>query len=153
MFANAFVFSQQNKERKEMRENQNRWDKIEELKKFKMLDVLNLSEDESFKFYSRYNTFRSQTREIEKERKKLLDEMEAIMSDKKNESELLKKLDELEKIDQRFSENRKNFFYDIKNILPLEKVVKYILFERSFQRELQNILRDVQRRQFRDRKP
>jgi hypothetical protein len=56
-----------------------------------MLEALNLSEDESFKFYTRYVNFRNQIRDIEKERMKALDELESITVDKKNEGELLKR--------------------------------------------------------------
>jgi hypothetical protein len=134
---------------KDEKEMHKRWDRIEELKRLKMLEELNLSEEESAKFLTKYVNFRKQMKEIEKERSGLLNDLDGLMKSSAKEPDLLKKIEEIESIDQKMFNNRKGFIQGLRSIISIEKSAKYILFERNFQRELQSILRDAQKGAFR----
>jgi hypothetical protein len=130
-------------ERKQNQDKEDRWNKIEEYKKLKMIEELKLSDEESLKFYSRYIGFRNQMKDLEKERRSLMEDLESITSDPSKQGDIVKKMDGLENVDQRTFDARKGFFYDIKKILPIEKVAKYIIFERKFLKDIQNIMKDL----------
>jgi hypothetical protein len=130
-------------DRRHPQDKEDRWNKIEEYKKLKMVEALKLTEDESIKFYARYITFRNQMKSLEKERRELMDDLETISNDPSKQGELAKKMDALENVDQKTFDARKGFFYDIKKILPLEKAAKYIIFERKFLKDIQNIMKDL----------
>jgi hemerythrin-like domain-containing protein len=145
------VISQGHRGEKQGQDFKKRFDRIEELKKLKMLEELNLSEDASQKFLSRYVNFRKQWRQLEKERSELLNDLEALLKATENEPDLSKKIEEIESVDQKMFDNRKIFIQDLKKIIQTEKTAHYLLFERNFQREIQNILRDLQKQRFRPR--
>jgi len=148
---NTYVSAQNRRERDGKKGLKEKWDRIEELKRLKMLEALNLSEEESIKFFSKYLNYRNQLRDFERERMKILDEMETLVTDKTKENELSNKLDALANLNQVIFEKRKEFYDEVRKILPVEKVAKYVIFERNFTRELQGILRDVQKERMKKR--
>jgi len=125
-----------------------RWDRIEEFKKLKMIEELNLNEDESIKFFSKYKTLNEQFRETEKERRKAIKELEKLLDDPNKTTELSKKIDYIESLEQKMVTNRLSFMSDIKKIITLEKVARYVIFERNFQRELMDIVKDARKTPF-----
>jgi hypothetical protein len=125
-----------------------RWDRIEEFKKLKMIEELNLNEEESIKFYTKYNQMNTQFREIEKEKRKSINELEKIVNDPSKTAELEKKIDYIEGLDQKLLSNRISFNSDIRKILSLEKIARYIIFEKNFMRELQTIVKDAKKPPF-----
>jgi len=125
-----------------------RWGRIEEFKKLKMIEELKLSDEESVKFYSKYNQLTSQFKEIETERRKAINDLEKIVNDPSRSAELEKKIDYIESLEQRMLNNRLTFMSEIRKILSLDKVARYIVFERNFQRELQRIVRDAKKPPF-----
>ena len=142
----SFVYSQGFRDDKRKQpEGDKRWDRIEEFKKLKMIEELNLNEDESIKFYSRYNNLTNSFRDIEKERRKSITELEKILNDPSKTAELEKKVEYIVSLEEKALGNRVSFMNDIKKILSLEKVARYIIFERNFQRELQEIVKDVRK--------
>jgi hypothetical protein len=142
----SFIYSQDfGDERRKQPDGERRWDRIEEFKKLKMIEELNLSEDESVKFYTKYNTMTNQFKEIEKEKRKAIAELDKILNDPGKTAELEKKVDYIVGLEQKALGNRINFMSEVKKILSLEKVARYIIFERNFQRELENIVKDVRK--------
>ena len=67
------------------------------------------------------------------------------MNDPAKSAELEKKIEYIESLELKLLNNRVNFLSDIKKILSLEKVARYIIFERNFQRELQKTIRDFRK--------
>lgn len=124
----------------EMRENQRR--KLEEFKKIKLIETLDLSEDESTKFFALYNEHQKKVRAIQKERDQVIDQLERLTRDESKFN--VKKYEELEKrlneLDQELFRNRQEFHSSIKNVLSPFKVAKFHVFEREFIREVNRLL-------------
>ena len=142
-------YSQGKRENRMDGKREKQWDRVEDLKKIKMIEELNLPEDISVKFISRYSSFSKQTKEINKQRMNLVDELEFLLKNN-NQAEITKRLDQLEEIEKKVSENKRSFIADVKQILSPEKVAKFIVFERNFQRELRDLLKDVQNKKRKD---
>jgi hypothetical protein len=145
------IIAQTDKEKKQRDEHKKRWDRIEELKKIKMLEELDLPEDIANKFIIRYTGYRTQMKEIEKERASLITGMESLLKSGGNQSEISKNIEAIGDVEQKMSNNRKTFTQDLKNIISIEKTAKFFIFERNFQKEFQNILQDFQKRKMRPR--
>jgi len=143
----SFAYSQNMRDREKFGEDK-RWDRIEEFKKLKMIEELNLNEDESVKFYVKYNNLTNQFREIEKERRKSISDLEKILNDPNKISDLEKQIEYIEGLEQKLLSNRMGFMSEIKKILSIDKVARYIIFERNFQRELQKIVKDARKPPF-----
>ncbi|MBU2444005.1 MAG: hypothetical protein KJ666_00325 [Bacteroidetes bacterium] len=139
-------------QRPQMREHHR--DRIEQLKKIKLIEVLNLNEDESIRFFSRYNEFHKQIREFQKSKEKIIDELHKIVkggekefSDQKYD-ELMKKFSSIENEADKL---KSQFFKSLEDILPKYKIAKLIVFEREFARELDELVMN-RRKMMRDRK-
>ncbi|MBM4176466.1 MAG: hypothetical protein FJ213_09895 [Ignavibacteria bacterium] len=148
-FSASTSFSQQ---RMQMREHQR--DKIDQLKKIKLIEALNLNEEASLRFVSRYNEFHKQIRDFQRNKETVIDELQKIVkdgekgfSDQKFE-ELIKKFSQIETESDKL---KYHFFKSLEEILPKYKIAKLIVFEREFARELNNLVQD-RRRMLRERK-
>ncbi|MCX7612385.1 MAG: hypothetical protein N2043_12445 [Ignavibacterium sp.] len=142
VFALVFVLVAGNlhAQRWEMRENQRK--RIEEFKKIKLIEALDLSEEESTRFFSLYNEHQKKIRTLQREREQTIDQLSKLTKDESKFN--VKKFEELEKrlneIDQELFRNRQEFHSDIKNVLSPYKVAKFYVFERDFIRELNRII-------------
>lgn len=127
-------------QRWEMRENQRK--KLEEFKKIKLIETLDLSEDESTKFFTLYNEHQKKVRAIQRERDQIIDQLERLTRDEAKFN--VKKYEELEKrlneLDQELFRNRQEFHSNIKNVLTPYKVAKFHVFEREFIREVNRLI-------------
>jgi hypothetical protein len=109
-------------------------ERINSLKKVKLIEVLELSQDDADKFLVKYNTYES---DIQNKMKLLEDKSielkQAINTHSKDldnisSSYLSMKMDLDNTVNQKLS--------DMKNYLSSEQYAKYLLFERNFQEEL-----------------
>lgn len=149
IFTAVLSFAQQ---RQQMREHQR--DRIEQLKKIKLIEVLNLNEDESIRFFSRYNEFHKQIREFQKSKEKIIDELHKIV--KGGEKEFSdQKYDELMKkfvsIENEADKLKSQFFKSLEDIFSKYKIAKLIVFEREFSKELDELVMN-RRKMMRERK-
>ncbi len=118
-------------------------ERIEQLKKIKLMEALSLSEEESIRFFSRYNDFHSKVKDFQLKKEKAIDEIQRLVQDgDKNFSdqkcdELLKKLISIE---QQSDKLKSDFVKSLEDILPKFKIAKLIVFEREFARELNELI-------------
>ncbi len=116
--------------------------RIEEYKKVKLIESLDLSEEESVKFFSIYNEHQKKVRSLQKERNDVIDQISKMTKDESRFSE--KRFFELEnrltEIDQELFKNRKEFYNNVRNAISSYKFAKFIVFEREFYRDLNNLI-------------
>lgn len=127
-------------QRWEMRENQRK--RLEELKKIKLIETLDLNEDESVKFFALYNAHQKKVQSIQREREKIMDQLERLTQ---NESKFnLKIFEDFEKrlneLDQELFRNRQEFHSSLKNVLTPFKIAKFYVFERRFIKEVNRLI-------------
>lgn len=116
--------------------------RLEEFKKIKLIETLDLSGEESIKFFTLYNEHQKKVMSIQREREKIFDQFERLT---KNESKFNeKRFEELEKrlneLEQELFRNRQEFHANLKNILNPFKAAKFYVFEREFMREVNRLL-------------
>ncbi len=135
-----FALSQTSAQSWGMREDQRK--KLEEFKKIKLIEALDLSEDEAVRFFALYNEHQKRVRNIQKERNKVIDQIERLTKDESKFQQ--KKFEELEErlntFEQELFRNRVEFHTNIKNVLSPFKVARFYVFEREFMRELNKLL-------------
>jgi hypothetical protein len=145
-----FTFSQPQKFKEhapQMNEDQ-RWNRIEEFKKMKMIEELNLSEEESVKFFVKHNAMKNQFKEIEKQKDKCVKKLEKMLSEQASDSDIKKEVDNFLSIEQQMFKNKSAFINDIEKVIGQKKTACYIIFENNFHKELQKIMRDSRRPPF-----
>ncbi|HXG00371.1 MAG TPA: hypothetical protein VNL69_06270 [Bacteroidota bacterium] len=121
-------------------------ERIERFKKMRMLEILELGEEQSARFIARYNEQEQKRRELMKQRDELLDRLEQLLRAKADESEYQKLFTEIIDINRRIGEERLAFFNGLSDLLTIEQRAKLLLFERRFENELREAMREAQQR-------
>lgn len=131
---------------------QGRWregrpmERIDRLKKVRLIEFLELQEEESARFIARLNEHEKSRRDLQKEKGDALDRLEQLLEKKADVQDLQKGIGEVEAINAKVGEENRKFFSGLSDILSVEQRAKMLLFERRFEKELREAIRDVQRR-------
>jgi len=122
------------------------FERIQQLMKIRMVETLDLKEEESVRFITRFNDFEKRRRELMKLKGDALDRIEKLVKESGDEREVEKAFPDALAIDARIMEERTKFFNGLSDILTITQKAKLLLFERKFERELRDAVRETQRR-------
>jgi len=121
-------------------EGRKHFEKIEQLERLKLLEVLNLDEETSVRFFSRRNDFKEAHRKLLDQRDSLMHEIEEAIEDNDENYDYKSKRNEVMVIEDKLIEQRKNFLNSLTDILTEEQIAKVIVFEAKFMREIRESL-------------
>jgi hypothetical protein len=122
------------------------FDRIQQLMKMRMVEALDLNEEQSVRFITRFNDHEKQRREMMKQKGELLNRIDKLLQDSAAEREVEKLFPEALAIDVRMMEERTKFFNGLSDLLTVTQRARLLVFERKFERELRDAVRDTQRR-------
>ena len=122
------------------------YDRIENLRKVRLVEVLELKEDQSVRFLARMNEHDKARRGLMKERGEALDRLERLIRNKADDSEYEKAFADVAAVDDRLMSERRGFFAGLTDILTPTQRAKVLIFERRFEKELREAMREAQRR-------
>lgn len=123
-----------------------RFERIERFKKMRLVEMLDLKEEQSVRFFARYNEFENVRRELTREKDETLDKVERLIRNKVDAKEFEKVFGEVEMANRKIGEEKLKFFNGLGDILSIEQRAKLLLFERRFESELREAMREVQQR-------
>lgn len=122
------------------------FERIEQWKKIRLGEVLDLKEEQSVRFFARLNEHEGRRRDLFKERGDVLDRIERLVRNHGDETEIQKEMDNVSTVDGKMMEEGKKFLGSLGDILTVEQRAKLLLFERRFEKELREAMREAQRR-------
>jgi Spy/CpxP family protein refolding chaperone len=122
------------------------FERIQQLMKMRMVETLDLKEEQSVRFITRFNEHEKRRRELMKLKGEALDRIEKLVKDSGDEREIEKSFPDALAIDVRMMEERTKFFNGLSDILTITQRAKLLLFERKFERELRDAVRETQHR-------
>jgi len=136
----AVVFSQ-------MREQFPRrpMERLESLKKVRMLEAMKLKEEDGVKLVNRYTNHREVMQDLEKERMNTLDQLEKQLQANASDAEFEKTFSELIELEKRMSDARAKYLNDLREVLTTRQIAEYLVFERNFAKDIRDIMRDIRR--------
>ena len=121
-------------------------DRIENLRKVRLVEILELKEDQSVRFLARLNEHDNTRRDLMKERGEALDRLERLIRNNAADAEFEKGFAEVAAIDDKVTAERHRFFTGLSDILTPTQRAKMLIFERRFEKELREAMREAQRR-------
>lgn len=126
----------------EHRERRMMDNKIEQLEKVKIIEALDLTEEQSIRFFARRNEHRKEIEKLEMRSEELIKDIENIIvdSNEKNIVEQKRLLNEFLDIRIQIENKRKQFILSLNDILSTEQVSKLVVFEKKFREEIRKIL-------------
>ncbi len=122
------------------------WERVEQLRKVRLIEMLDLNEDQSVRFFARFKEHESARKELMNQRNEALDKIERLVRNRADSTEYMAVFAEVQGIDAKILAGRKQFFDSLGDILSIEQRGKLLLFERRFERELRDAFREAQRR-------
>lgn len=122
--------------------------KFEELEKIKLLETLNLDEATTLKFFARRNESRNKIESLNKESVNNYNELESILSDDNGYSNLDELISRKLEIESQIINEKAKFLKSLNNILTKEQILKFILFERKFKKNVRDLLIEKGRKRF-----
>jgi len=129
------------------RGHQRRQKHLEQLRMLKLLEALDLTEDQETEFLSAFRKMRKQQDEFEATRRQIVNDLSARLQDSSvTEQDLLQLVD-------RFSENERGrqqqmdaYIKEMKTILTAEQLARMVIFQDRFEAELLDQVRSFQQR-------
>ena len=125
------------------------FERIEHFKKVRLIEMLDMKEEQSVRFFARLNEHDNAKRDLMKEKMDILDKIERLVRNHAEEKEFERLFPEVTVLNEKLSQEDQKFFNSLSDVLSAEQRGKYLLFERQFERELREAMRDIQRRRMR----
>ncbi len=120
-------------------------ERVEQFKKIRLMEVLNLDEQTSIRFFARYNKYQELLRDLRKQQVQALGQVQALRKSKAADAEYDKMVDELLKLEGQINETKSKYVEELKQVLTSKQLVEYLVFEARFQQNLRDLVRDLPR--------
>jgi len=123
---------------------------IENMRIWKMTQFLELSTEQSTKFFPIFNDFQSKREKFEEEQGEMMRRLgELVESEEEHESEIKRLMSGLVKNRERMVSRQDEFRREAGKVLSLKQQAKLIIFEERFRREMHRMIEDIKMRRFR----
>jgi len=120
---------------------------IENMRIWKMTQYLELSTEQSTKFFPIFNDFQRKREALEEERGEMMRRLgELVESEEEHESEIKRLMSGLAKNRERMVSRQDEFRREAAKVLSLKQQAKLVLFEEHFKREIRGMIEDIRMR-------
>lgn len=116
--------------------------KLIQLEKVKLIDALNLDEETSVRFFARRDEMQKEVEALNDQADDILQKLSDTFDskDKGKEANQKQLIKDYIDIKQKIENTRRNFITSLSDILPTEKIARYLVFEQKFRDEIRKIL-------------
>jgi arginine deiminase len=116
--------------------------KIEEWEKIKLIEILNMNEDLSVRFFARRNEHQKKMRELIDKRDQAVQQLEKEVKEggKSSEKAYQEQVNNLISSEHKFLKERESYYKSLNDLLSAEQIAKLYIFEVKFRRELREKL-------------
>ena len=117
-------------------------EKLEQLKKIKLIETLNMDEETTLRFFSRRSKLQMKLNEIKERGEHNFQQLDKMQKSGKSytDEELRSLIDETKSIPLQIEKARVKFISSLNDILTPEQIARFIIFERKFKEKLRNVL-------------
>ncbi len=122
-------------------------ERIRTIRTWKMVELMDLTEEQSQRFFPIMNRREDRERERNEKRHEIMRELRELVENKDtSDDELKKKIEEVRKNNVEHQENSEKFHKAVEKVLSVRQQAKLMFFEPRFERELRDIVRDFRHR-------
>lgn len=112
-------------------------EKLEQLEKMKLIEILDLDEETSIRFFARKKEFQKKMKDLIGEREKITEELEKAFREKNDDEQFYKRyIAKIQENENKFLSEKNNFINSLSSILTPQQIAKFTVFEFKFRREL-----------------
>jgi hypothetical protein len=118
-------------------------ERFAQFRKMKLIEVLELNEDESVRFFAKQAAHEKNMHALMQSRNEALDGVEKSIHDKGDGKALDQNADKILELDKKMFEERRRFEDELRHFLSPDRFAKFLVFERNFGRDVRNAMRDM----------
>ena len=116
-------------------------EKVRMMKKWKLIEYLDLKEEQSEEFFIQLNAFQKEMKTIHKKNKKLREDIhEMLEEDKLNDNKVDGLIDDFFNNESEIQELRRKHHKGIDEVLTAEQTIKYLIFDHKFKKRIKDQL-------------
>ena len=127
-------------------------ERIAQYKKVRLMEVVTMNEETSVRFFARYNKHEENIRAIGMERNELIDQLQKLSKSNSSDAAMENIIKDIGMSEEKVLEERTKFIGELRDILSLKQLSQFIVFERNFNKNLRELIRDVARDRWNRRK-
>jgi hypothetical protein len=118
-------------------------ERIEQFKKVRLIEVMSMDEETSIRFFARYNKHVEYLRTIQKDHNALIDQLQNFSTSTAKNSEIEQVIKDIGMSEEKIAEARSKFLEELKDVISIKQIAQYVVFERNFNKNLREIMRDI----------
>ena len=118
-------------------------ERIVQYKKMRLMEVVQMNEETSIRFFSRYSKREENIRTIGKERNELIDQLQKLIKSKSTDAKMENVIKDIGMCEEKVFEERTKFIEELRDVLSVKQLSQFIVFERNFNKNLRELMRDV----------
>jgi hypothetical protein len=120
--------------------------KLEQLRKMKLLEAMDLTEEQSIKLFTRERDFRKKERTLIDKRRQIINHLRELGKSNAGDAEKLREMAALRDLGIEMVNQRYDFVMSLKDFLSTNQLARYVVFEDAFMNEVRDMLKNLQRR-------
>ena len=120
-------------------------ERLERFKTMRLVEVLKLSEEDAVRFYSKQSAHEDKIHDLMKSRNEAIDDLAEMARSKSETNDIGKRIDQVSDLDQKMFAERQRYQEDMRKFLTPEQFAKFLVFERSFGRNVHDAMREMHR--------
>jgi len=118
-------------------------ERIEQFKRVRLIEVLKMDEETSVRFIARYSKYTENLRSIQKDHNALIDKLQDMNKSNVSNSDIEQVIKDIGMNEEKIAETRSKFLEELKSVISIKQVAGYVVFERNFNKNLREIMRDI----------
>ncbi|MBS4027366.1 MAG: hypothetical protein KGZ58_01915 [Ignavibacteriales bacterium] len=120
-------------------------ERIEQFRKLKLIEVLDLKEDDAIRFFAKFNEHEKIMQDLQKRRADLVDTLEVLLKQKTADKVYENIFDDMYDVEAKLLTHRKAFRAELKSLLTAEQMAKLHIFQRRFGERVRETMDDMRR--------
>lgn len=121
------------------------YERVEQYKKIRIMEVLNLDEQTSIRFFARYDKNQELLRDLRKKQVEDLGRVQALRKTDAADGEYDKIISDLLSLESQLNEAKAKYVDELRQVLTSKQLAEYLVFETRFQQNLRDLLREMPR--------
>jgi hypothetical protein len=118
---------------------------IETIKLWKIIDFLDLDEEQVATFLPRLKKIEKHRRDTHKERRELLKRLWQLVEEDESDTEIKKAIKEVLTFDREMKNKEEELREDVLSVLSVKQQAKLLVFEERFEEEIRNIIKELRK--------
>ena len=119
-------------------------ERLELIRLWRLVDELQIGEEQAVRLFPFWSNHRRQTREIQQDRKKAVEELVNLLGREEVRDEALKeKMKQIRAIEKKKEELARIFHEKMADLLTVRQQALLLLFQEKFRKDLQDFLKEV----------